>query len=161
MQVGARWVRCDAARPETSTKDTAESVARRTAVCTSAVRMEREDQGRGHREFARSGDADDGEGVGEGAEVDNALPRRRQLVRGLLLGLDRLGLLELGASLGLDLERAELVAPSEDVVVLQKGGGEHTLSSYCGQRSARAGDGVSWIGLTIRAPSPNHQGTLA
>ena len=63
--------------------------------------MEREDQGRAHRESARSGDADDGEGVGEGAEVDNAVPRRRQLVRGLLLRLGRLGLLELGASLGL------------------------------------------------------------
>ena len=79
--------------------------------------MEREDQGRAHRESARSGDADGGEDVGEGEEVDNALPRRRQLVRGLLLRLGRLdclGLLELGASLGhvLDLERAELVAPS-------------------------------------------------
>ena len=99
--------------------------------------VEREDQARAHRESARSGDADDGEGVGEGAEVDNALPRRRQLVRGLLLGLDRLGLLELGASLGLDLlvldlERAELVAPSKAAVVLQKGGGclEHTRSTY-------------------------------
>ena len=97
-----------------------------TSGCASAVRMEREDQG-GHRESARSADADDGEGVGEGAEVDNALPRRRQLVRGLLLDLGCLGLLELDASLGLvllvlDLERAELVAPSEDAVVLQKGG---------------------------------------
>ena len=80
----------------------------------------------GHRVSARSGDADDGEGVGEGAEVDSALPRRRHLVHdhGLLLGLGRLGLLELGASLGLqlvlDLERAELVAPSNYAVVLHK-----------------------------------------
>ena len=96
--------------------------------------MEREDQGRAHRESARSGDADGGEDVGEGEEEDNALPRRRQLVRGLLLRLGRLGLLELGASLGhvLDLERAELVAPSKAAVVLQKGGGclEHTRSTY-------------------------------
>ena len=103
-------------------------MAQRTQRCASAVRMEREDQGRAHRGSARSGDADDGEGVGEGAEVDNAVPRRRQLVRGLVLHLGRLGLLELGASLGpvllvLDLERAELVAPSKDAVVLQKGGG--------------------------------------
>ena len=120
-----RWVRRGTAR---RVPKTAESGTTHTAVCTSAVHMEREDQGRGHRDPARSGDADDGEGVGDGAEVDNALPRRRQLVRGLLLRLGRLGLLELGARLGLvllvlDLERAELVAPSKDAVVLQKVGG--------------------------------------
>ena len=104
--------------------------------------VEREDQARAHRESARSGDADDGEGVGEGAEVDNALPRRRQLVRGLLLRLGRLGLLELGASLGLvllvlDLERAELVAPSKDAVVLQKGGGVLGVVWGCMDRCGR------------------------
>ena len=80
--------------------------------------------GDGHLEPARRGDADDG----EGAEVDRALPRRGHLVtdRGLLKGLDRLGLLGLGASLGLlldlDLERAELVVPSKEAVVLRRGG---------------------------------------
>ena len=91
--------------------------------------MERERTRGGHRKSASSGDADGGEGVNEGAEVDSALPRRRRLARdrGLLLGLGRVGLRELDASLGLllvlDLERAELVAPSKDAVVLQKGEG--------------------------------------
>ena len=127
-RVERRGVQVDAARRESRVPKTANRVARRTQRCASAVRMEREDQGRAHRGSARSGNADDGEGVGEGAEVDNAVPRRRQLVSGLVLRLGRLGLLELGASLGLvlpvlDLERgAELVAPSKDAVVLQKGG---------------------------------------
>ena len=72
-----------------------------------------EDQRRGHRESAGSSDADDG----EGAEVDSAL-----LVR------DRGLILLLGASLGLlldlDLERAELVVPSKEAVVLRRGGEE-------------------------------------
>ena len=72
----------------------------------------------GHLESVRSGDGDDG----EGAEVDSALPRRRHLVT------DRgpFGLLGPGPSLGLlldlDLERAELVVPSRDALVLMKGG---------------------------------------
>ena len=72
-----------------------------------------------HRESARSGDADDG----EDAEVDSALPRRRYVVRdhGLLLGLGVVLLLGLGSVLDLDLERAELVVPSKDVI-LPKGG---------------------------------------
>ena len=119
---------------QTSAKDSQEWHDAHTAVCKSSAYGARGPQGRAHRESARSGDADDGEGVGEGAEEDNAVPRRRQLVRGLLLRLGRLGLLELGASLGhvLDLERAELVAPSKAAVVLQKGGGclEHTRSTY-------------------------------
>ena len=71
----------------------------------------------GHLESARSGDD------GEGAEVDSALPRRRHLVT------DRgpFGLLGPGPSLGLlldlDLERAELVVPSRDAVVLKGEGG--------------------------------------
>ena len=107
-----------------------------------------------HRESARSGDADDGEGVDEGAEVNGSLPRRRHLVRdrdvllglGLLLrlglaglahllDLDRLGLLIHGASLGLcrvlDLERAGLVVSSTDAVILPKGkGGAILLGSH-------------------------------
>ena len=85
----------------------------------------------GHRESARSGDADDG----EDAEVDSALPRRRYVVRDhglllglgvvLLLGLGSVGLLGLGASPGLlldlDLERAELVVPSKDVILPKRG----------------------------------------
>ena len=121
-----RWTRHGESRvPKTANY----SGTTHTAVCKRGAYGAREDQGRAHRGSARSGNADDGEGVGEGAEVDNAVPRRRQLVRGLLLGLGRLGLLELGASLGLvlpvlDLERgAELVAPSKDAVVLRKVGG--------------------------------------
>ena len=78
----------------------------------------------GHLESTRSGDADDG----EGAEVDSALPRRRHLVadRGLLDGFGLPGLLSLGPSLGLlldlDLERAKLVVPSKEAVVLRRGG---------------------------------------
>ena len=67
--------------------------------------------------------------------MDSALPSRRYVVRDhglllglgvvLLLGLGSVGLLGLGASLGLlldlDLERAELVVPSKDVI-LPKGG---------------------------------------
>ena len=65
----------------------------------------------GHRESARSGDAKDG----EGAEVDSALlVRDRGLV--LLLGAS------LGLLLNLDLERAKLVVPSKEAVVLRRGG---------------------------------------
>ena len=88
----------------------------------------------GHRESAGSGDADDG----EDAEVDSALPRRRYVVRdhGLLLclgvvlqlGLGSVGLSGLGASPGLlldlDLERAELVVPSKDVILPKRGRAE-------------------------------------
>ena len=115
-----------------------------------------------HRESARSGDADDG----EGAEVNGALPRRRRLVRDrdVLLGLglvlrlglaglahlldfDRLGLLMHGASLGLcrvlDLERAGLVVSSTDAVVLPKGkGGGMCLGaaeSICTRKDSMAG----------------------
>ena len=63
----------------------------------------------GHLESARSGDD------GEGAEVDSALlVRDRGLV--LLLGAS------LGLLLDLDLERAELVVPSKEAVVLRRGG---------------------------------------
>ena len=119
----------------------------------------------GHRESARSGDADDGEGVGKGAEVDNALPRRRQLVRSLVLDLGRLGLLELDASLGLvllvlDLERAELVVPSKAAVVLQKGGGgvEHTCPLALWAEVGRRGRDT---GLHGTVGSPDHLGPLA
>ena len=72
-----------------------------------------EDQRRGHRESAGSSEADDG----EGAEVDSALlVRDRGLV--LLLGAS------LGLLLDLDLERAELVVPSKEAVVLRRGGEE-------------------------------------
>ena len=77
------------------------------------------------RESARSGEADDG----EGAEADSALRRRQD--RGLLslglvllLGRGLLGLLGLDLGLGLpdlDLERAELVVPSKDGMVLPNG----------------------------------------
>ena len=72
-----------------------------------------------HRESARSGDADNG----EDAEVDSALPRRRYVVRdhGLLLGLGVVLLLGLGSVLDLDLERAELVVPSKDVILPKRG----------------------------------------
>ena len=153
-----RWGRRGTARrvPKTAETGTTDS-----GVHERSAYMERRG---GHRESARSGDADDGEGVGEGAEADNAVPRRRQqLVRGLLLRLGRLGLLELGALLGLvllvlDLERAELVAPSKDAMVLQKGGGlELTFSSLCGQRSDTEGKRLGCMvgSLTI------NRGTLA
>ena len=164
-----RWVRRGTATDESQRQP---RVARRTAVCTSAQCVwARGPEGRAHRESARSGDADDYEGIGEGAEVASALPHRQHLVRdrGLLLGLGRLALLELGASLGLvvlvlDLERAELVVPSKDAVALQKGGGAlgHTLSSHCGQRSdaegGRRGCMDRWGRLTIRAPSAEPSG---
>ena len=72
-----------------------------------------------HRESARSGGADNG----EDAEVDSALPRRRYVVRdhGLLLGLGVVLLLGLGSVLDLDLERAELVVPSKDVILPKRG----------------------------------------
>ena len=115
--------------------------------------------GDGHLEPARRGDADDG----EGAEVDRALPRRQHLVtdRGLLKGLDRLGILGLGASLGLlldlDLERAELVVPSRDAVVLPRWGGGALLvpwvvctfsSHWATGRSSSKTQGLS-LGLNL------------
>ena len=82
----------------------------------------------GHLESVRSGDGDDGEGAEVDRHVDRAMPRRRHLVtdRGLLDGFGLPGLLRLGPSLGLlldlDLERAELVVPSKEAVVLRRGG---------------------------------------
>ena len=78
-----------------------------------------------HREFACSGDANDG----EGAEVDSVLPRRRHLARHrvVLLGLGlvlRLVLGRLGVRpsvvLVLDLERADLVVLNKDAAVLPR-----------------------------------------
>ena len=89
-------------------------------VCKRSMHAAR--NGGGHRESARSGDADDG----EDAEVDSALPRRRYVVRdhGLLLGLGVVLLLGLGSVLDLDLERAELVVPSKDVILPNRGRAE-------------------------------------
>ena len=88
-------------------------------------------------------------------------------------------LLELGASLGLrlvlDLERAELVVPSEDAVVLQErmqgawsARSPRAVGRGCRGRAEKTGlhgfltiKAPSAPRLTIRAPSPNHQGTLA
>ena len=91
-----------------------------------------EDQRRGHRESAGSSEADDG----EGAEVDSALlVRDRGLV--LLLGAS------LGLLLDLDLERAELVVPSKEAVVLRRGGGgglvvlEHVLFELGGRSPSK------------------------
>ena len=107
------------------------------------------------RESARSGDADDG----EGAEADSALPCRRCLHdRGLLgllglvllLGRGLLNLLGLGLGLGLldlDLERAELVVPSKDAMVLQEGGG---LTRMTRRRSA-TGTGLRLRGYGVEA----------
>ena len=105
---------------ETRAKDSRERHDAHSGVHKRKMHMEREDQGRGHRDPARSGDADDG----EDAEVDSALPRRRYVVRdhGLLLGLGVVLLLGLGSVLDLDLERAELVVPSKDAVILPKRG---------------------------------------
>ena len=109
-----------------------------------------------HRESARSGDADNG----EDAEVDSALPRRRYVVRDhglllglgvvLLLGLGSVGLFCLGASLGLlldlDLERAELVVPSKDVILPKRGRAEDfSLLWAAGSGRQRLRDGLSRI----------------
>ena len=116
----------------------------------------------GHLEPARSGDADDS----EGAEADSALPRRRCLHdRGLiglglvlLLGRGLLRLLGLGLGLGLldlDLERAELVVPSKDAMVLPNGRG------LGGSHACRRGEGVQLdrgvgSGCTSSCPSSSY-----
>ena len=79
--------------------------------CKRSACAARTRQRRGHRKSAGSTEADDG----EGAEVDSALlVRDRGLV--LLLGAS------LGLLLDLDLERAKLVVPSKEAVVLRRGG---------------------------------------
>ena len=89
-----------------------------------------------HREFARSGEANDG----EGAEVDSVLPRRRHLARDrvVLLGLGlvlRLVLGRLGVRPGvvlvLDLERANPVALNKDAAVLPRERGCWVVWSCC------------------------------
>ena len=61
--------------------------------------------------------------------------------------------------------RAELVVPSKDAVALQKGGGlgAHVVLVLWAEvgEGGRRGCMDRWGRLTIRAPSPNHQGTLA
>ena len=103
-----QWIRGMAT--DTSAKDTGRRL--HDAEVVQAQCMCSEDQRRGHRESAGSSEADDG----EGAEVDSALlVRDRGLV--LLLGAS------LGLLLDLDLERAELVVPSKDAMVLPNGRG--------------------------------------
>ena len=102
-----QWMRGMAT--DTSAKDTGRRL--HDAEVVQAQCMCSEDQRRGHRESAGSSEADDG----EGAEVDSALlVRDRGLV--LLLGAS------LGLLLDLDLERAKLVVPSKEAVVLRRGG---------------------------------------
>ena len=88
-------------------------VARCAKRCVQAHSMHAARNSGGHRESARSSDADDG----EDAEADIATGR---------------GLLGLGLGhgwLGLDLDGAELVVPSEDAVVLQEWEGGLTRMS--------------------------------
>ena len=127
---------------QTSAKD---SLALCTKECKRSAWSEDYAEAGTHRGFARSSDANDG----EGAEVDSVLPRRRHLARhrvvlpglGLVLRLvlGRLGVRP-SVVLVLDLERADLVVLNKDAAVLPREGGCWVVWSCCSTYS------LSWTG---------------